>query len=500
MSPAKRLTFVFLILLSVLLVMEGMAAALWYWVYLGNTAVANYQQALLSQSSLVFDPRFDLIGPKPGSILRSFGSEFSDRFVVSERKSFEMGFLDGGPIPNSRAVALVAGDSFARGVGAIHLPERNWTEWIKRKIPGIDVVNGIHESSQRKQSGIYERIGEHLPHDLLIISFCSANDYRDNVALGGRDRGSLLRQASERIGDLNSFLDETNRAGMRDRGCEMLAASSWLPKTLLVLARIVSALSPEIGDRLGLGQIVCPRQHRAMTHAVAGQSDGVLRVYEDEIRRLDSGVLVDDVDMWKTTGYIADRGMLHFFPTYFSNDALRRRSVSLTADSVNALGRLALSQGRKVVFVYHPSREQVYLSKEVRETLPSLADRLRDELRQAKSNFYSLIGSTKDEIRPWRPEDQVYVDTYDVMRDQLFEALDTRIRIVDLTTKMRSRAASSPRRLYWDVDDHYTPLGYLTAAEGICPAVAQELGIAPNEQVCFFSESDAREAMMPVNQ
>ncbi len=398
---------------------EGAAYATWRLVD-GPDKLAVYQQEQASVPGYRYVDSLGLVMPEPGREFVWQQFEFVERCRTSAVPGLEAGLFDDGLDAGRPVIALALGDSMTRGFGSTDCLRLGWVERLEAAFPWLDVVNlSVLAAGQHQAFLVYDRLAPRLPHDWVLISVFSGNDFLDdtepfdwNVALGalpaGEDPTAALRHAKAAV------LYRPSDEWLMARPVRSYAA--WL------LLRIVEkvAMRPLLPRWVREGRAIEDR-------LAAGAADPRI---PEALRRLGaaqraSARTVQAGNMWFTLYDYQGR----------PDDAgrLARHAAGL----INAFGERLRAAGVRAAVVLQPSKEEIYLPAGLSASLGLALDAPLDALRAA---------------------------------------LATGLPVCDLRGPLRAQAGAGGPPLYYARDGHYTPAGYEAAAEAIGACVERLMG------------------------
>ena len=491
---AKIVLFSGILMLLIVGIMELCAFVLWRFVLEGDRSVTLYEQARDTSRNFIFDPNLKSAMGKPGTRLVTFSTEFRNSFLMQRIPPFAGGFYGDGIQPSRPMKILVIGDSMVQGIGSVETPRFGWVAQAQRKLPGVDMINlGGIAAAADTQRQVYEVVAPAIPHELVLATFSTGDDY-ENVSTGG-DRSDFTRQVPANLPtgtDIPRFLENSYLAAVYNNGCETLL--KWpVPYTWRLISKFTSSLLQGLYLAAHRALPVCRAHGAAIQYGMPAdtRAAGVqLRKITDEMIRVrhaeHPGKFVNEDDLQER---ILNYGGLRFkFRTPMMNQALGAKMARLAAEAVNELFETVRRAGKPFVLVILPTKEEVYLPLVLSGKIEFPNAGVSGLLHLAKQ--WLNISSGSD----YFDDSKLTSVDVDRARKQFIAGLDPQITVIDLTDALRKDAIEFPANLYWKIDGHFSPAGYLAVSRHVClllrERVAARLGKLP--AACANADSDVK--------
>lgn len=496
----KKLLLYVLFIGMFLAFLEGSSYLLLRAFYDIDTKVNAYAHIVKSADYLTFDYEIGRIVPIPGKVIYAGLGEFTNRFETYGIPGLRAGFYGDGLNPDARYRVAVIGDSMTRGAGSVDNLKFGWVEMAERLVPNVDLVNLSNLGAASKaQLRTYKKIMPYIKHDTIFLNFSTGDDYV-NEAFGGMD-GSDYRNLVPLLlppnYNVEDFLKKSQIALVYNAGCEQIASMPVKSYAHLVISKTVSSLWQGLYQAIPELFPTCP------AHGPGARRDIPDSISQTE-KLMDSGVskirhrympsIPDDLKDISIESRISVVNNVRFvIPDHFTDTKSASYLAEVAAANVNEFFRWAVGNGKKLVLVIHPTKEEVYFdlikSNKLRPRTFSLAG-----VVSALKQVFGISSGSKE--RYFKKLDLSKIDV-DLTREQFKSKLDPDIPILDLTSPLRRIAKKSDVFLYWRADSHYSPTGFLFVATLICHKLLDLFPNAadrPPAKACAISDQEWREA------
>ena len=457
--------------------------------------IDNYQDLKPSAASSIFSPKYNAIFPKPDRRIVTVKPDYVDRFWTTRLPGFGFGLSGDGIDPAKPFRILVFGDSFARGTGAVDNMRFGWVENLEKTFQDVDLVNFANVgSSPVEEFEYYLKLRQDIKHDAIVLSVFLGNDFGDSVI---RSRSNLENFLTEKLAqnknfDANGILAKFQSLRIQDDGCQRITSHLYWPYTLQFIGKVVNRFpnAPEFLIRLFPS---CPTTNWKGTprtnHPVVLEALEYLR--KSEIKDSDASDLHRIVlSKSGTFMFNAEKGMRFLVPPSSVDTRLSDPLAQIVADSVNRFYAAAREQGKEFLLIIHPHKMLIY-GDSAKENRISDAGLIKKGIEAIRTTLGLSTGVREKSFSSNEMKDVDFTRTSDLFKQRLAP----NIKVLDLTDSIRKHARETTTPLFWRIDPHYTPYGYLFALKQICRWIADNRFFGGRQIDCTLPEDVRLDAL-----
>ena len=382
------------------------------WGFLNFTPIGrdyrNGVEALESSGNYRWYPSHRLFLPIPNSVITTPKEEYIDRFPTMPLPGLPGGFFDNGLI-NRPIRALALGDSFTRGVGSENQLKFGWVGLLENEVSWLDTVNlGNSGTGTLQQLNFYQRVAPYIRHELVLINFYTGNDFTENAEPF----------------DWNIYLDTLNSENDATKTATGIQRALTKTNPRFAAADSCKFMSNTLKLYCYLYRIRVPVNDMEDSYYIS--------LYENIVKDSESSLVPREITLLareniKNARLLPDllAGKRIFIRQYQKDTEQAEKLANHSAKLVRVLVNSIKSHGAIPVLVIHPSAVEVYDFK--------------------RSDLKDMGYATK------------------ILKKSIPDSLS----VLDLTSILQNYASSDPSRIYYDIDDHYTPYGYSIVAKEI---------------------------------